>query len=84
MISFDDELVEKLAEKVHDRWVEGRRAEGWRYGPVRDDEKKETPCLVPYEELPDGEKEYDRTTAMTAIQGLCELGYELVRSETTS
>ena len=43
-------------------------AEGWRYGPCRDDEKKLTPCLVPYGELPEVEKEYDRITALETLK----------------
>lgn len=75
------ELIEKLAEAVHIQWADGRRADGWTLGPVRDDVKKETPCLIPYAELPDSEKEVDRATVRTTIQALEELGYEVVKSE---
>lgn len=72
-------LIEKLAEKMHDCWMEKRLAEGWGCGPVRDDAKKETPCLVPYEQLPESEKEYDRATARETILALEELGYVAVK-----
>jgi hypothetical protein len=36
----------------HDSWLEEKRRDGWKYGPVKDAEKKEHPCFVPYEELP--------------------------------
>lgn len=36
----------------HDSWLEEKRRTGWKYGPVKDPEKKEHPCYVPYEELP--------------------------------
>lgn len=36
----------------HDSWLEEKRATGWSYGPVKDADKKEHPCFVPYEELP--------------------------------
>ena len=49
------ELTEKIAENVHEVWAEERLKQGWRYGPARDDEKKETPCLVPYGALPEAE-----------------------------
>jgi len=56
------ELTEEMAKNVHDVWSAGRIAQGWTWGPKRDDEKKENPCLVPYEELPESEKEYERNT----------------------
>lgn len=71
------ELTEKIAENVHEVWSEGRIKEGWTYGTVRDDEKKETPCLVPYDELPESEKEYDRNTALETIKLIVKLGYKI-------
>lgn len=71
------ELTEKIAENVHDIWAKGRIAEGWSYGPQRDDKKKETPCLVPYGELPEGEKEYDRNTALETLKLIMALGYRI-------
>ena len=49
-------LTELIAENVHEVWAASRVAQGWTYGPVRDDAKKETPCLVPYADLPEEEK----------------------------
>lgn len=57
------QLTERLAENAHDHWARQRLAEGWSYGPMRDDIKKEHPWLVPYAALPDAEKQYDRLTA---------------------
>ena len=68
-------LTEKIAENVHEVWAAGRIAEGWTYGPVRDDAAKRTPCLVPYGELPESEKEYDRRTAMDTLRFLIAEGY---------
>ena len=62
------ELREAIAENAHDIWAEARKNEGWTYGPNRDDEKKQTPCLVPYNELPEQEKEYDREMALQTIK----------------
>ena len=73
------ELCEKLAENVHDVWAIGRMNEGWKYGEKRDDEKKETPCLVPYHELPESEKEYDRNTALATIKAIIALGYKITK-----
>ncbi len=71
------ELCEKLAENTHEVWAAGRIAQGWTCGPVRDDEKKETPCLVPYNELPESEKDYDRNTAMETLKVILKLGFEI-------
>ena len=71
------ELTEKIAENVHDVWAEKRVAEGWTYGEKRDDAKKQTPCLVPYEALPDTEKEYDRKTALNTLKLVIALGYRI-------
>lgn len=71
------ELTEKIAENVHDVWAAGRIKEGWCYGEVRDDAKKETPCLVAYNELPESEKEYDRNTALETVKLIIKLGYDI-------
>lgn len=68
-------LCESLARNVHENWAATRLREGWRYGPQRDDANLLHPCLVPYDELPDAEKEYDRITAMETLKTLVALGY---------
>lgn len=70
-------LTEQIAKNVHEVWAEQRLKEGWTYGPVKDDLKKTTPCLVPYEELPDSEKAYDRNTAIGTLKLVCKLGYKI-------
>ena len=70
-------LTELIAENVHEIWAIGRIKDGWTYGEKRDDAKKETPCLVPYNELPEAEKEYDRNTAMETLKLIVALGYEI-------
>lgn len=74
-------LIEKLAEHVHDTWMEGRRREGWIYGKSRDDRLRTHPGMVPYEDLPDSEKEYDRRTALATIRAIHAFGYRIVPSE---
>lgn len=71
------ELTEKIAENVHENWSVGRIAGGWTYGETRNDELKTTPCLVPYSELSDSEKEYDRVTAIQTLKLIVALGYEI-------
>lgn len=70
-------LAEQLAENVHDVWAIGRLSEGWTYGDQRDDSKKQTPCLVPYAELPEIEKAYDRNTALSTIKAILALGFKI-------
>ncbi|MBR6789802.1 MAG: Ryanodine receptor Ryr [Oscillospiraceae bacterium] len=67
-------LSEKMARNTHEIWAAGRVAEGWHWGPVRDDVRKEHPCLVPYDELPESEKDYDRRTSMETLKLLLKLG----------
>ena len=71
------ELTEKIAENVHDVWSLGRMSEGWTYGEKRDDVLKHNPCLVPYGDLPESEKEYDRNTALNTLKVVIALGYTI-------
>ncbi len=68
------DIVEKLAQHNHDVWAQGRISEGWVYGSARDDEAKTTPCLVPYSDLPEAEKDYDRRSAVGNIKAMIALG----------
>ena len=71
------ELGELLAKNAHDRWARRRIAEGWRYGPQRNDRRREHPCLVPYPDLPESEKEYDREAALETLKAIVALGYRI-------
>ena len=73
------ELTEKLAENTHEVWAEGRINEGWKYGPSRNDETKENPCLVPYDRLSESEKSYDRNTALETLKLIVKLGYTITK-----
>lgn len=78
-----NELREAIAENAHDVWAVERQAQGWTYGPHRDDSKKETPCMVPYSQLPDSEKKFDRDMAMNTLKLVKKLGYDLIKREDT-
>ena len=71
------DLTEEIAKNVHDVWALNRIKEGWTYGPERNDELKQTPCLVPYEELTELEKDYDRNTAIATLKLIYKLGFEI-------
>jgi len=79
-------LIEKLARNAHDNWAKLRIQEGWHYGPRRDDLRKQHPNLLPYEELSDSEKQYDRETVLETVKALLAMGYviEPVPTSTSS
>jgi len=77
-MEIDRDLLEQIAIKIHMRWAAKRSAEGWVYGPERNDIKREHPCLVTYDDLSEIEREYDRATARETLLSLDELGYEIV------
>lgn len=70
-------LQEKLAKNVHEIWARGRLNDGWTLGDKVDSKAKKTPWLIPYEELPESEKEYDRNTAMETLKMILKLGYKI-------
>ena len=72
-------VVETLAEQAHEHWAQQRRQDGWTWGPERDDRARKHPCLVPYAQLPETEREYDRRVVIGALKALLELGYRITR-----
>ena len=73
------ELQEAIAENAHEIWAKARTDQGWTYGPERTDQKKETPDMVPYCNLPESEKLYDREMAMQTLKLVKKLGFDIVR-----
>lgn len=71
------ELQEELAKNIHEIWASQRIAQGWVYGPERNDLKKEHPDLIPYEELTEEDKDYDRNTAMETLKTIISMGYTI-------
>lgn len=74
-----ENLAEQMAKNVHEVWSAGRMADGWTYGEVRDDARKTHPCLVPYEQLPESEKEYDRRTSVETLKFIVAQGFDIVK-----
>lgn len=72
-----EELTESLAKQVHETWSLARINAGWVYGEQRNDDKKTTPCLVPYGELSESEKEYDRITATQTLKFIIKQGFKI-------
>jgi len=73
-------LIEEMAKNVHEVWARNRMNEGWTYGPERDDVHKYHPCLVPYEELPEIEKQYDRATSQETLKLILKSGFDISTS----
>ena len=73
-------LAELLSRNTHEVYVAGRLADGWTLGP-RDDERRTNPTLIPYEELSEEEKEYDRRTSLETLKVILSLGYRIVKPE---
>lgn len=71
------ELSERIAENAHEVWAQGRVNEGWTYGEEKDSVKKTTPCMVPYDQLPESEKAYDRNTVLETIKLIIKFGYNI-------
>lgn len=70
-------LVEQMSKNVHEVWAETRIKQGWTYGEKRNDNLKTHPCLVPYIDLPEEEKEFDRNTSIGTIRLIMKFGYKI-------
>lgn len=73
-----EQLVEEMSKNVHEVWAETRIKQGWKYGEQRNDEHKTHPCLLPYEDLPEEEKEYDRNTSIGTLKLIMKLGFKII------
>lgn len=73
-------LIEDMARNVHEVWALNRINDGWTYGPVRDDSMKQHPCLVPYDALPESEKDYDRATSQETLKLILKSGFSISKN----
>ena len=78
-----EQLVERMSKNVHEVWSETRIQQGWTYGEQRNDVLKTHPCLVPYEDLPEAEKEYDRNTSIGTLKLIMKLGFKIEKMESS-
>ena len=72
-----ESLVEKMAKNVHEVWAQTRISQGWSFGEERNDAAKKHPCLVPYEELSEEEKTYDRNTSVQTLKLILKFGFKI-------
>jgi voltage-gated potassium channel Kch len=83
LFSFTPEEIENLAELEHIRWAEERTAEGWKLGPEKNKDQKITPWLIPYSQLPDAIKEFDRVPVRNIPAILSRIDLKVVRVNDT-
>uniref|UniRef100_A0A6I8P2E1 Ryanodine receptor 2 n=1 Tax=Ornithorhynchus anatinus TaxID=9258 RepID=A0A6I8P2E1_ORNAN len=69
-----ERIREKLAENIHELWVMNKVELGWQYGPVRDDNKRQHPCLVEFAKLPEQERNYNLQMSLETLKTLLALG----------
>jgi hypothetical protein len=74
------DLIDRLAQNNHEVWARQRLADGWQYGPARDDQRKQHPSLIPYEELSDEEKAYDIVMATELVKAILALGFQVEKN----
>lgn len=72
-------MIEEVARAVHNTWMAGRLAQGWVYGPERNDRLRQHPCLVDYEALTEEERDYDRATALSTLSAITACGYKITK-----
>lgn len=77
-------LIEAMAKNVHEVWAQTRVRQGWTYGEQRNDKLKTHPCLVPYEELPESEREYDRNTSLSTLKLIIKRGFRITKDSARS
>ncbi len=74
-----ESLVEQMSKNVHEVWAKTRITQGWTFGEKRNDDLKTHPCLIPYEELPEEEKVYDRNTSIETLKFILKVGFGIAK-----
>ncbi|XP_034078389.1 ryanodine receptor 3-like isoform X2 [Gymnodraco acuticeps] len=74
-----DKVRDKLAENIHELWGMNKIELGWSYGKIRDDNKRQHPCLVDFSKLPETEKNYNLQMSTETLKTLLALGCRVVQ-----
>ncbi|XP_040017275.2 ryanodine receptor 3 isoform X5 [Gasterosteus aculeatus] len=69
-----DNVRDKLAENIHELWGMNKIELGWTFGKVRDDNKRQHPCLVDFGKLPETERNYNVQMSSETLKTLLALG----------
>ncbi len=77
--SFAPEEIECMSVIEHQRWVDERTTQGWKLSPMKDVDKKLSPYLVPWEQLPEDIREYDRNVVRGMPMFLAKAGFQVYR-----
>uniref|UniRef100_A0A670JW45 Ryanodine receptor 3 n=1 Tax=Podarcis muralis TaxID=64176 RepID=A0A670JW45_PODMU len=73
-----EKIRDKLAENIHELWGMNKIELGWTYGKIRDDNKRQHPCLVEFSKLPETEKNYNLQMSTETLKTLLALGCHIV------
>ncbi len=76
---FTPNEIELMAQMEHESWVEEKSSEGWKYRPAKDTAKKTSPYLVPWNELPEEEKDKDRNQVRELPEFLAKARFQIYR-----
>jgi hypothetical protein len=77
--SFAADEIEYLAEMEHMRWINAMRDQGFSFGPVKDEQKKTHPLMMPYSDLPEPDKEKDRDAVRMIPRYLGLIDFQIYR-----
>ncbi|KAK7907584.1 hypothetical protein WMY93_016196 [Mugilogobius chulae] len=75
-----DNVRDKLAENIHELWAMNKIELGWTYGKVRDDNKRQHPCLVDFSKLPETERNYNLQMSSETLKTLLALGCHVAQT----
>jgi len=74
---FSAGLLDLLARLEHDRWSREKIDAGWRYAPRREPQDRIHECLIPWDEMPDDLRQYDRQYVQNLPELLFKTGYAI-------
>uniref|UniRef100_A0AAZ3PN06 Ryanodine receptor 3 n=1 Tax=Oncorhynchus tshawytscha TaxID=74940 RepID=A0AAZ3PN06_ONCTS len=75
-----DNVRDRLAENIHELWGMNKIELGWSYGKVRDDNKRQHPCLVDFTKLPETESNYNLQMSSETLKTLLALGCHVTQT----
>jgi len=81
MEPFRPEQIERMAQMEHERWCQNKSQAGWRFGPRKDERKRRHPDLVPWDHLPETEREKNRAFVRRIPALLFETGFQILHQE---
>uniref|UniRef100_A0A8C8D3B2 Ryanodine receptor 3 n=1 Tax=Oncorhynchus tshawytscha TaxID=74940 RepID=A0A8C8D3B2_ONCTS len=79
MLPYLEKVRDRLAENIHELWAMNKIELGWSYGKIRDDNKRQHPCLVDFPRLPETEKNYNLQMSTETLKTLLALGCHVVQ-----